>query len=79
MKSIFTLTLALFSFSFCLAQVPTSGPWRGELDHLGGKLPFNFIVGAKASKSKVDIRIQNGSEIATQGDAYFPALPTLSS
>jgi thiol-disulfide isomerase/thioredoxin len=71
MKSIFTLTLALFSFSFCLAQVPTSGPWRGELDHLGGKLPFNFIVGAQASKSKVDIRIQNGSEIATQGDAYF--------
>ncbi len=41
------------------------------MNHLGGKLPFNFVVGPKPSKSKVDIRIQNGSEKANLGDAYF--------
>ena len=34
---------------------------------MGGKLPFNFLV----KNNKLDIRIQNGSEIANLGDAYF--------
>lgn len=71
MKSFYTLLIALFCANICLAQVPASGSWRGEIDHLGGKLPFNFIVGKNASKNKLDIRIQNGSEIANLGDAYF--------
>ena len=41
------------------------------MNHLGGKLPFNFVIGPKPSKSKVDVRIQNGSEKANLGDAYF--------
>jgi thiol-disulfide isomerase/thioredoxin len=71
MKTFYTLIICLFSFQICVAQLPTSGPWRGELDQLGGKLPFNFVVGAKATRTKLDIRIQNGSEKATLGDAFF--------
>ncbi|MDT8887595.1 peroxiredoxin family protein [Aquirufa regiilacus] len=67
MKSIITALLLIFLSTYSFAQNPASGPWRGEIDHLGGKLPFNFIV----AKNKLDIRIQNGSEIATLGDSYF--------
>jgi thiol-disulfide isomerase/thioredoxin len=67
MKSFILSTLLIFLGNFCFAQNLTSGPWRGEIDHIGGKLPFNFIV----SKGKLDIRFQNGSEIANLGDAYF--------
>jgi peroxiredoxin len=67
MKSILSLLFFLFISAFCLAQGPVTGPWRGEIDHIGGKLPFNFIV----KNNKLDIRIQNGSEIANLGDAYF--------
>ncbi|MEN9730040.1 MAG: hypothetical protein RLZ91_1157 [Bacteroidota bacterium] len=69
MKSFVPALLLIFLSNFCFAQNPVSGPWRGEIDHLGGKLPFNFIV----AKNKLDIRIQNGSEIANLGDAYFRA------
>ena len=67
MKSIIAALLLIFLSTYSFAQNPASGPWRGEIDHLGGKLPFNFIV----AKNKLDIRIQNGSEIATLGDSYF--------
>lgn len=67
MKSIIAALLLIFLSTYSFAQNPASGPWRGEIDHLGGKLPFNFIVG----KNKLDIRIQNGSEISTLGDSYF--------
>jgi peroxiredoxin len=67
MKSFILSILLIFLGNFCFAQNLTSGPWRGEIDHIGGKLPFNFIV----SKGKLDIRFQNGSEIANLGDAYF--------
>lgn len=67
MKSIIAALLLIFLSTYSFAQNPASGPWRGEIDHLGGRLPFNFIVG----KNKLDIRIQNGSEIATLGDSYF--------
>jgi peroxiredoxin len=67
MKSIIAALLLIFLSTYSFAQNPASGPWRGEIDHLGGKLPFNFIVG----KNKLDIRLQNGSEIATLGDSYF--------
>ena len=67
MKSIVPALLLIFLSTYSFAQNPASGPWRGEIDHLGGKLPFNFIV----AKNKLDIRLQNGSEIATLGDSYF--------
>jgi peroxiredoxin len=67
MKSILSLLFSLFFSTFCLAQGPVTGPWRGEIDHIGGKLPFNFLV----KNNKLDIRMQNGSEIANLGDAYF--------
>ncbi len=54
-----------------MAQHPATGPWRGEIDHIGGKLPFNFVVGASKPTQKIDIKIQNGSEKASLGDAYF--------
>ena len=67
MKSIIPALLLIFLSTYSFAQNPASGPWRGEIDHLGGKLPFNFIV----AKNKLDIRLQNGSEVATLGDSYF--------
>ena len=54
-----------------MAQQPAKGHWRGEIDHIGGKLPFNFVVGASKPTQKIDIKIQNGSEIANLGDSYF--------
>jgi len=71
MKSLFTISICLVVSTICFSQLPKSGPWRGEIDHLGGKLPFNFVVGAKPTKSKMDIRIQNGAEKARLGEAYF--------
>lgn len=67
MKSIIPALLLIFLSTYSFAQNPASGPWRGEIDHQGGKLPFNFIV----AKNKLDIRLQNGSEVATLGDSYF--------
>ena len=67
MKSILSLLFFLLSSAICFAQGPVTGPWRGEIDHIGGKLPFNFLV----KNNKLDIRMQNGSEIANLGDAYF--------
>lgn len=67
MKSIIPALLLIFLSTYSFAQNPASGPWRGEIDHLGGKLPFNFIV----AKNKLDIRLQNGSEVATLDDSYF--------
>ncbi len=71
MKSLVLLAIFSLSSTLCFSQLPQTGPWRGEIDHLGGKLPFNFIVGAKPTKTKLDIRIQNGSEKANLGDSYF--------
>ncbi len=71
MKSICLLFISMLFTNICWSQLPQTGPWRGELDHIGGKLPFNFIVGPKSSLTKIDIRIQNGSEKANLGDAYF--------
>jgi peroxiredoxin len=67
MKSILSLLFFILFSAFCFAQGPVNGPWRGEIDHIGGKLPFNFIV----KNNKLDIRMQNGSEIANLGDAHF--------
>ncbi|MEY4988249.1 MAG: hypothetical protein RL567_2028 [Bacteroidota bacterium] len=67
MKSFILGILLLLIGNICFAQNLSNGPWRGEINHIGGKLPFNFIV----SKGKLDIRFQNGSEIANLGDAYF--------
>ena len=71
MKSLFNLVVCLFLSTICFCQLPKSGSWRGEINHIGGKLPFNFIIGDKPSKTKVDIRIQNGSEKANLGDGFY--------
>jgi len=67
MKSILSPLFFILFSAFCFAQGPVTGPWRGEISHMGGKLPINFLV----KNNKLDIRIQNGSEIANLGDAYF--------
>ena len=67
MKSIPTLLFFLLFSACCFGQYPVTGPWRGEMDHIGGKLPFNFIV----KDNKFDIRLQNGSEIVNLGNAFF--------
>lgn len=71
MKSFILLIFSLCACFFSMAQQPATGPWRGEIDHIGGKLPFNFIVGSSKSTHKIDVKIQNGSEKASLGDAYF--------
>lgn len=71
MKPFFLLSFCLILSNISFSQLPKSGPWRGEINHLGGKLPFNFIVGNNPSKTKMDIQIQNGAEKASHGEAYF--------
>jgi thiol-disulfide isomerase/thioredoxin len=71
MKSIYSILITLIAINISSAQVPALGPWRGEIDHIGGKLPFNFIVKSNKKNQKLDIQIQNGSEVANLGDSYF--------
>ena len=71
MKLIYPLLFFFFISECGFAQNPVLGPWRGEIKHLGGPLPFNFIVAKNKTKNKLDIRFQNGAEIANLGDAYF--------
>jgi thiol-disulfide isomerase/thioredoxin len=53
------------------AQKPSFGPWRGELSHLGGPLPFNFIIQKGSAADKLTINLQNGSEKFNLGESYF--------
>jgi peroxiredoxin len=64
------LLLLLFPL-FAFAQKPAFGPWRGELSHLGGPLPFNFIIQKGSKSGQLTINLQNGSETFNLGDSYF--------
>ena len=53
------------------AQQPSFGPWRGELSHLGGPLPLNFIIQKGSTSDKLTINLQNGSEKFNLVESYF--------
>ena len=64
------LLLLLFPF-FALAQNPKIGPWRGELSHMGGALPFNFIIQKGSEAKRFNINLQNGAEKFNLGESFF--------
>jgi peroxiredoxin len=71
----FFLTLLLMATLFdSLSQkntAPKLGPWRVEMKHFSGILPFNFIVNPSKNQDKFNIKIQNGSEKFSLGDSFF--------
>lgn len=71
----FFLTLLLMVTLFdSLSQkntAPKLGPWRVEMKHFSGILPFNFIVNPSKNQDKYNIKIQNGSEKFSLGDSFF--------
>lgn len=52
-------------------MAPQMGPWRVEMKHFSGVLPFNFIVNPSKNQDKFNIKIQNGSEKFALGDSFF--------
>jgi peroxiredoxin len=54
-----------------IAQNPALGPWRGELSHIGGALPFNFIIQKGSAPKRYSINIQNGKEKFNLGESFF--------
>ena len=72
-KFLFTLLLMVTLFD-SLSQKNTSpqmGPWRVEMKHFSGNLPFNFIVNPSKNQHKFNIKIQNGSEKFSLGESFF--------
>ena len=71
----FFLTLLLMVTLFdSLSQkntAPKLGPWRVEMKHFSGILPFNFIVNPSKNQDKFNIKIQNGSEKFSLGESFF--------
>lgn len=64
------LLLLLFPL-ISLAQNPKIGPWRGELSHLGGALPFNLIIQKGSAEKRFNINLQNGAEKFNLGESFF--------
>lgn len=64
------LLLVLFPL-VTFAQTPKFGPWRGEISHLGGALPFNFIIQKGSTTNRFNINLQNGAEKFNLGESYF--------
>ena len=64
------LLLLLFPI-ISLAQNPKIGPWRGELSHMGGALPFNFIIQKGSEAKRFNINLQNGAEKFNLGESFF--------
>lgn len=67
MRLLLLLLFPLISF----AQNPIFGPWRGELSHLGGALPFNLIIQKGSAEKRFNINLQNGAEKFNLGESYF--------
>jgi len=71
----FFLTILLFVSIFdSLGQkntAPQLGPWRVEVKHFSGNLPFNFIISKGKTSKTFDIKIQNGSEKFSLGESFF--------
>jgi thiol-disulfide isomerase/thioredoxin len=72
-KNILAFTF-LFSSVLLFGQsspaVVKAGAWRGEIKSIGGLLPINFLVEAPKGE-KIPVKIQNGAEKFSFGDAYF--------
>lgn len=72
-KNILIFFLLILAFPF-LGQTGNKGlkvgAWRGEIKSIGGLLPINFWVEAPKGE-KIPVKIQNGSEKFSFGDAYF--------
>lgn len=75
MMPTFFLTILLFVSIFdSLGQkntAPQKGPWRVEMKHFSGNLPFNFIVNKGKTSKTFNIKIQNGSEKFSLGESFF--------
>jgi len=71
----FFLTILLFISIFdSLGQkntAPQLGPWRVEMKHFSGNLPFNFIINKGKTSKTFNIKIQNGSEKFSLGESFF--------
>lgn len=50
------------------------GPWRVEMKHFSGNLPFNFIVNPTTNQDKFNIKIQNGSEKFSLGESFLEGI-----
>jgi len=74
MPKFFLTLLLLLTLFDSLSQkntAPKLGPWRVEMKHFSGILPFNFIVNPSKNQDKFNIKIQNGSEKFALGDSFF--------
>jgi peroxiredoxin len=74
MPTFFLTILLLVSIFDSLGQknlAPQMGPWRVEMKHFSGKLPFNFIVNQGKTSQTFKINIQNGSEKFSLGESFF--------
>jgi len=74
MPKFFLTILLLISIFDSLSQkntTPQIGPWRVEMRHFSGKLPFNFIVNKAKTPKTYQINIQNGSEKFSLGESFF--------
>lgn len=52
-------------------NVPSLGPWRVEMKHFSGNLPFNFVVNKGKTSKTYQIKIQNGVEKFSLGESFF--------
>ncbi len=74
MPKFFLFILLFVSMFDALSQqnkAPQMGPWRVEMKHFSGNLPFNFIVSPSKNQKTFNIKIQNGSEKFSLGDSFF--------
>ena len=74
MPKFFLALLLMVTLFDSLSQkntAPKLGPWRVEMKHFSGILPFNFIVNPSKNQDKFNIKIQNGSEKFSLGESFF--------
>ena len=74
MYKVFLSILLIVSLFDSLSQSPIAphvGPWRVEMKHFSGNLPFNFYVNPSKNQKTFDIKIQNGTEKFSLGNSYF--------
>jgi peroxiredoxin len=74
MPKFFLALLLMVTLFDSLSQkntAPKLGPWRVEMKHFSGTLPFNFIVNPSKNQDKFNIKNQNGSEKFSLGESFF--------
>ena len=52
-------------------MAPQMGPWRVEMKHFSGNLPFNLVVNKGKTSKTYQIKIQNGIEKFSLGESFF--------